>query len=323
MFPITLFVRRNGGFFFFFRLISLLLASLILFAGCSPEVQDPAQLTMAKLSSGDIAYGNYRTYIDVTEEMYADQARLYLGQVEMVKKDIESYGIEVDEEDLSAAVESSLEQLRAQQGNDLFMELLTTDTGLTSEDIDNALRVDARMSYLFNEIMAKFEEDGAKEDAEQDALSLLTDYYNQAETRITPAEDPDSTEVICLLDGEPVAMTEEYQNYILYQSVYTRLAVIDELATCIAMQRDLEAKGKEISWDGFEDYKAEYLETLESTEEVTETLDRALLNLEMTREDFYSSLDDLCAGEDISRETLEAKLAAIGYAYDPGRNQFV
>ena len=39
--------------------------------------------------------------------------------------------------------------------------------------------------------------------------------------------------------------------------------------------------------------------------------------------DFYSDLADLCAGEDISRETLEAKLAAIGYAYDPGRNQFV
>ena len=39
--------------------------------------------------------------------------------------------------------------------------------------------------------------------------------------------------------------------------------------------------------------------------------------------DFYSDLADLCAGEDISQETLEEKLAAIGYAYDPERNQFV
>ena len=39
--------------------------------------------------------------------------------------------------------------------------------------------------------------------------------------------------------------------------------------------------------------------------------------------DFYSDRADLCAGEDISRETLEEKLAAIGYAYDPARNQFV
>ena len=39
--------------------------------------------------------------------------------------------------------------------------------------------------------------------------------------------------------------------------------------------------------------------------------------------DFYSDLADLCAGEDISRETLEEKLAAIGYAYDPARNEFV
>ena len=38
--------------------------------------------------------------------------------------------------------------------------------------------------------------------------------------------------------------------------------------------------------------------------------------------DFYSDLADLCAGEDISRETLEEKLAAIGYAYDPAHNRF-
>ena len=38
--------------------------------------------------------------------------------------------------------------------------------------------------------------------------------------------------------------------------------------------------------------------------------------------DEYGSLQDLCAGEDISRETLEEKLAAIGYAYDPAHNRF-
>ena len=39
--------------------------------------------------------------------------------------------------------------------------------------------------------------------------------------------------------------------------------------------------------------------------------------------DDYSDLDDLCAGENIPREVLEARLAAIGYAYDPARRQFV
>ena len=39
--------------------------------------------------------------------------------------------------------------------------------------------------------------------------------------------------------------------------------------------------------------------------------------------DDYSDLEDLCAGEDISREILEEKLAAIGCRYDPARNQFV
>ncbi len=39
--------------------------------------------------------------------------------------------------------------------------------------------------------------------------------------------------------------------------------------------------------------------------------------------DDYSDLEDLCAGEDISREILEEKLAAIGCRYDPARKQFV
>ena len=39
--------------------------------------------------------------------------------------------------------------------------------------------------------------------------------------------------------------------------------------------------------------------------------------------DDYRDLADLCAGEDLSREALEEKLSAIGYAYDPARNQFV
>ena len=39
--------------------------------------------------------------------------------------------------------------------------------------------------------------------------------------------------------------------------------------------------------------------------------------------DDYRDLADLCAGEDLSREALEEKLSAIGYTYDPARNQFV
>ena len=39
--------------------------------------------------------------------------------------------------------------------------------------------------------------------------------------------------------------------------------------------------------------------------------------------DDYRDLTDLCAGEDLSQEALEEKLSAIGYAYDPARNQFV
>ena len=49
-----------------------------------------------------------------------------------------------------------------------------------------------------------------------------------------------------------------------------------------------------------------------------------LLSVVNTRlRDFYSSLDDLCAGEGISRETLEKTLAAIGRAYDSAHNQFL
>jgi len=38
--------------------------------------------------------------------------------------------------------------------------------------------------------------------------------------------------------------------------------------------------------------------------------------------DNYPSLADLCGGEDVSREDLIAKLAAIGYRYDEAQNRF-
>ena len=42
----------------------------------------------------------------------------------------------------------------------------------------------------------------------------------------------------------------------------------------------------------------------------------------MKLRDTYSDLEELCAAEDISRETLEEKLSALGYTYDPRTNQF-
>lgn len=43
----------------------------------------------------------------------------------------------------------------------------------------------------------------------------------------------------------------------------------------------------------------------------------------MKLRDFYPDLEEFCASEDIARETLEETLSAIGYRYDPARNQFV
>lgn len=38
--------------------------------------------------------------------------------------------------------------------------------------------------------------------------------------------------------------------------------------------------------------------------------------------DRYADLDALCADEDVSRPSLEQRLAAIGYVYQPEQNQF-
>lgn len=43
----------------------------------------------------------------------------------------------------------------------------------------------------------------------------------------------------------------------------------------------------------------------------------------MKLRDFYGSLDALCDELDADRGEIEGKLAAIGYRYDRGRNQFV
>ena len=48
-----------------------------------------------------------------------------------------------------------------------------------------------------------------------------------------------------------------------------------------------------------------------------------LLSFVNTRlRDEYPSLDELCASLGDSRTELEDKLAAIGYTYDAGHNQF-
>ncbi len=42
----------------------------------------------------------------------------------------------------------------------------------------------------------------------------------------------------------------------------------------------------------------------------------------MKLRDFYNSLDEMCQSEDIDKETLCSRLAAIGYEYSPEHNKF-
>ena len=46
----------------------------------------------------------------------------------------------------------------------------------------------------------------------------------------------------------------------------------------------------------------------------------SVINLKLR--DDYPTLDALCEDLDIDKESLCGRLAAIGYAYDPARNQF-
>lgn len=39
--------------------------------------------------------------------------------------------------------------------------------------------------------------------------------------------------------------------------------------------------------------------------------------------DYYQSLDDLCEGEDVEKQSILDKLAGIGYVYNEENNQFV
>lgn len=47
----------------------------------------------------------------------------------------------------------------------------------------------------------------------------------------------------------------------------------------------------------------------------------SMVNLKLR--DFYPSLDAMCDDLDEDKAALCAKLAAVGYEYDPARNQFV
>lgn len=43
----------------------------------------------------------------------------------------------------------------------------------------------------------------------------------------------------------------------------------------------------------------------------------------MKLRDFYSSLDDFCAEEDIDKEALLARFQDNGFTYDESKNQFI
>lgn len=43
----------------------------------------------------------------------------------------------------------------------------------------------------------------------------------------------------------------------------------------------------------------------------------------MKLRDFYSSLDDFCAEEDIDKEALLARFQDNGFIYDESKNQFI
>ena len=47
----------------------------------------------------------------------------------------------------------------------------------------------------------------------------------------------------------------------------------------------------------------------------------SVINLKLR--DFYPSLDALCEDLDADKDALCQSLAAVGYAYDAGRNQFI
>lgn len=47
----------------------------------------------------------------------------------------------------------------------------------------------------------------------------------------------------------------------------------------------------------------------------------SMINLKLR--DFYPTLDALCEDLDEDKAALCARLSAVGYAYDPQRNQFV
>ena len=47
----------------------------------------------------------------------------------------------------------------------------------------------------------------------------------------------------------------------------------------------------------------------------------SMINLKLR--DFYPTLDALCEDLDEDKAALSARLSAVGYAYDPQRNQFV
>ncbi|MEG2204370.1 MAG: hypothetical protein RRY21_04325, partial [Oscillospiraceae bacterium] len=248
------------------------------------------EMVFAKLPSGEITYADYRLYIDVNEQLERASARRNLALTRMLEKDLAELKIEVDEADFEQVAGQELLGAYTQQGYAEAMEKMKTLLGIDDDKLIEAIKTDFRPQYLINlrftrelekaeknhpagaapAAPAQSEAAPAASDASTPAptaeeLAAQAEQERQAAINAEAGAEMDAysagfetrcilekgDELLAVLDGEKLPLTEADRLYLNYAGMAGRLNQLTTIQAGEAMLRELEAKGKAPDYDKF------------------------------------------------------------------------
>lgn len=264
--------------------------------------QNP-DMVFATLKSGDIPYEGYRLLIDVNELADRQMARRELALSAALTKDLDELDVFIDELSFRIDASSDIMQNYLTGDTEEFLQQVAQASGLTQEQIFSAMLEIYRPQYLMS-LMLDFRREQALNSLSEDtadmegeasklAAEVLGAYYESIDSRF---EFDDDT-LLVVLDGEPVELGDNHREFIDYVAAVYRMELLTRLQVGEAMRRELDAKGKAIDMDEFNNNcELQINAALEDAAHMSD-IDGYLAAFGATREQYFESYRKLLLGE--------------------------
>lgn len=279
------------------------------------ENPDP-DMVLVTAPGGDITYRDYRLYLDVTEELARYSARQQLALSAAVTRDLaETFGIEADEEAFRQAAAQEIAMAYFYSPS-VFenLPLIGEVTGLTDEEMNEAIIESYRAQYLINQLGTHFQQEAEKDfppaavdsgaedgkaetEAEQErqqkiyeaAAQRMQEYSLEYEERLD--FDPAGGETLGSFDGEAIPLTAEGGRFVDYMAASSRVEAASFIQQGELLLRALEARDSGVDSTEFEQTLEMYRQQILGDELLCTELSRICGLFGATVDDYLLALE--------------------------------